>query len=91
MIYWSSSAPTPTATIGNSHAPYAKSNVTGNVSFVDNEVSYTTASTLVDENGFTFTSPSVYLVFSTLYASDLCGYIGKTYSASSVEVVIILT
>lgn len=30
-------------------------------------------------DGFTFTSPSIYVAFHSLSASDSCGYVGKTY------------
>lgn len=34
---------------------------------------------VVDKSGFTFVSPSVYVVFESLVATDLCGPVGKTY------------
>lgn len=41
-------------------------------------------STLINSNGFTFVSPSIYVAFSSLHASDLCGAVGQTYNATTV-------
>jgi hypothetical protein len=37
-------------------------------------------STLVGSDGFTYTSPSVYVVFSTIEAVNLCGFVGKQFT-----------
>ncbi|OAL53654.1 hypothetical protein IQ07DRAFT_640704 [Pyrenochaeta sp. DS3sAY3a] len=39
--------------------------------------------TYIDEEGFTFISPSIYLAFTTLYGSDMCGIVGKPLSRTT--------
>ncbi|MCJ1392685.1 mucin 5B, oligomeric mucus gel-forming [Xylographa bjoerkii] len=41
-------------------------------------------STLVNSNGFTFTSPSIYLVFPTISAVDACGLIGSIHTSTTI-------
>ncbi|KAI9876892.1 MAG: hypothetical protein M1830_005373 [Pleopsidium flavum] len=39
------------------------------------------ATTLVNSDGYTFTSPSIYIVFPTIHAADECGYIGSVHKS----------
>ena len=41
-------------------------------------------STSVDAAGFTFTSPSVYMAFSSLVASNLCGQVGDAWTSTTI-------
>ena len=40
-------------------------------------------STLVNDEGFTFTSPSVYVVFPTISATDSCGKVGSVHTSTT--------
>lgn len=40
--------------------------------------------TAVAANGFVFTSPSVYMAFSSLYATNLCGTVGSAWSSTTI-------
>ncbi|PGH26422.1 hypothetical protein AJ80_01920 [Polytolypa hystricis UAMH7299] len=42
-------------------------------------------STIVDENGFTFVSPSVYIAFTDLHAADLCGTVGPSEGVTTMS------
>ncbi|ORY19594.1 hypothetical protein BCR34DRAFT_552523 [Clohesyomyces aquaticus] len=69
LFFWPNSAPAPTPTVTGLPA-----NVTAAVTGlpVGGSGSY------VDDDGFTFISPSVYIGFTALGAYDLCGPVGKT-------------
>ncbi|MCJ1396931.1 hypothetical protein MMC11_000123 [Xylographa trunciseda] len=41
-------------------------------------------STLVNSNGFTFTSPSIYIVFPTISAVDACGILGSVHTSTTI-------
>lgn len=41
-------------------------------------------STSVDAQGFTFTSPSVYMAFSSLVASNKCGQVGDAWTSTTI-------
>ncbi|KAI5193570.1 hypothetical protein E4T39_08879 [Aureobasidium subglaciale] len=41
-------------------------------------------STSVNAEGFTFTSPSVYMAFSSLVASDACGQVGDAWTSTTI-------
>ena len=41
-------------------------------------------STSVNADGFTFTSPSVYMAFSSLAASDKCGQVGDIWTSTTI-------
>ncbi|KAI5369339.1 hypothetical protein Slin15195_G002150 [Septoria linicola] len=40
--------------------------------------------TAVGKNGFVFTSPSVYMAFSSLYATNLCGTVGEAWENTTI-------
>jgi hypothetical protein len=75
FYYWNDLAtPTATVTPAPTHVP---ANATASLNGT-----WSTLSTYVDDSGFTFTYPSVYIAFTSIGARDMCGKVGTEYVLS---------
>ena len=91
VYYWPvEGADTSCLVGGNSsqqHQPVAGGNSTGGIPVQARGIEGNKrdgATTVVNADGFTFTSPSVYIAFPTISAADLCGNLGEVHTSTTI-------